>query len=261
MNKLYEEFVAVEHLESHRRGKEFEKIIGIMLSNENLRHSLSYRPEGEEIDGAFIWNTHTFLVEAKWHKEPMPASAIYAFTGNIYLTWNALLQSQKVGEKSVYLYMCAMFSDIIISSLLEYLHDREHLVTESIELIYTPGGTSIPSLIQLLPNETSKKVAILVVVDTYSGDPLNRQAFIQPLINIRQSIPSSWDYHFTLASPDLTWWVGAHAKPGLNITAWIDQIKAASKAFDWNHQIAKNKDIKDIVSFLRSVLPRIPGYP
>jgi hypothetical protein len=83
MNKLYEEFVAAENLEPRPRGKEFEKIIGLMLSNENIRHSLSYRPEGEEINGAFIWNTHTFLVEAKWHKEPMPASAIYAFKGKV----------------------------------------------------------------------------------------------------------------------------------------------------------------------------------
>ncbi len=83
MSRLYEEFVAIQSLEPKTRGKEFEKIIGLMLSNENIRHSLSYRPEGEEIDGALIWNAQTFLIEAKWHKDPLPASAIYAFKGKV----------------------------------------------------------------------------------------------------------------------------------------------------------------------------------
>jgi hypothetical protein len=83
MNRLYEKFVAIQSLEPQSRGKEFEKLIGLMLSNENIRHSLSYRPKGEEIDGALIWHAQTFLIEAKWHRDPIPASAIYAFRGKM----------------------------------------------------------------------------------------------------------------------------------------------------------------------------------
>ena len=83
MNRLYREFAKTENLAPQARGKAFEKVIGLMLSEAGLRHILSFRPHGEEIDGAFLWESHGFLLEAKWEHNPVPASSIFAFKGKV----------------------------------------------------------------------------------------------------------------------------------------------------------------------------------
>jgi hypothetical protein len=65
------------------RGRAFEKFLGEIFTQEKIRHRLSYRPKGEEIDGAFWLMQRTFLLEAKWLAEPVPASAVYAFKGKV----------------------------------------------------------------------------------------------------------------------------------------------------------------------------------
>jgi hypothetical protein len=76
-------YIQCLHICEQARGKAFEGVLGQMLAEEEIRHVLAYRPSGEEIDGAFWWNTHTFLLEAKWQKDPIPASEIYAFKGKV----------------------------------------------------------------------------------------------------------------------------------------------------------------------------------
>lgn len=66
-----------------KRGKEFERIICALLKEEELKPRTSYRPQGEEIDGSFSLDNRIFLLEAKWHKDPLPASAIYQFKGKV----------------------------------------------------------------------------------------------------------------------------------------------------------------------------------
>ncbi|WP_443738334.1 restriction endonuclease [Treponema sp.] len=65
------------------RGKKLETIINALLENENLEPRTSFRPEGEEIDGSFFAFNKFFLLEMKWHKSEIPASAIYAFKGKV----------------------------------------------------------------------------------------------------------------------------------------------------------------------------------
>ncbi len=43
----------------------------------------SMRPKGEVIDGSFVLDDRYFLLEAKWHKDPIPASDLYAFKGKV----------------------------------------------------------------------------------------------------------------------------------------------------------------------------------
>src|ERR1700730_12426477 len=83
MAALQQAFTETKQLEPTKRGKALEKVLGLMLNLEKIRHVLAYRPSGEEIDGAFWWNDRTFLLEAKWHKDPIPASDIYTFNGKV----------------------------------------------------------------------------------------------------------------------------------------------------------------------------------
>lgn len=66
-----------------KRGREFEKLLKKILEANDLEPRLSYRPKGEEIDGSFIFGERVFLLEAKWHKDPLPASTIYSFKGKV----------------------------------------------------------------------------------------------------------------------------------------------------------------------------------
>lgn len=43
----------------------------------------SYKADGEQIDGSFFLDGSVFLLEAKWHSNELPASAIYQFKGKV----------------------------------------------------------------------------------------------------------------------------------------------------------------------------------
>lgn len=65
------------------RGRVFEKILYGMLSKEQMEPNTSMRPSGEEIDGSFAIGESFYLLEAKWHTSPIPASSLYAFKGKV----------------------------------------------------------------------------------------------------------------------------------------------------------------------------------
>ena len=67
-----------------QRGYALERILRAILGDEGLKPKTSnIRPTGEEIDGSFLFNERTFLFEAKWKKDPVPASDFYAFKGKV----------------------------------------------------------------------------------------------------------------------------------------------------------------------------------
>jgi len=66
-----------------QRGREFEKVLQKVLESEGLQPRIRIRSSGEEIDGSFVLGFGTFLLEAKWHASPLPASQIYAFKGKV----------------------------------------------------------------------------------------------------------------------------------------------------------------------------------
>lgn len=83
MTTLREKLEEIRKLDPQPRGKAFEGFLGDVFQNSGLRHKLSYRPKGEEIDGAIWWQLRTLLLEAKWYATPLPASSIYAFKGKV----------------------------------------------------------------------------------------------------------------------------------------------------------------------------------
>lgn len=66
-----------------QRGRDFEKFLQALFETEGLKPRLRFRPKGEEIDGSFLLNGRVFLVEAKWHADPIPASSLYVFKGKV----------------------------------------------------------------------------------------------------------------------------------------------------------------------------------
>lgn len=66
-----------------QRGFKFEKILQIVLEQDKLEPRAGYKPDGEQIDGSFFLDGKVFLLEAKWHKDPLPASKLYEFKGKV----------------------------------------------------------------------------------------------------------------------------------------------------------------------------------
>lgn len=83
IKKLYNELFDGPKFTPQQRGYEFEKLIEAKLENEKLEPRASYKPKGEQVDGSFFWEGQTYLLEAKWVKDKLPASTIYAFKGKL----------------------------------------------------------------------------------------------------------------------------------------------------------------------------------
>jgi hypothetical protein len=69
--------------EKRRRGRQFEGLLRELLDTDGVSPRIRIRPDGEEIDGSFVLNDRVFLLEAKWHATPIPASTIYEFKGKV----------------------------------------------------------------------------------------------------------------------------------------------------------------------------------
>lgn len=87
------------------RGRAFERIIRNQFQSEGLEPRLNIRPSGEEIDGSFVLGESTYLVEAKWRKDPIPASDLYAFKGKV--------DGKLVGTIGVFISMSGYSSEAI----------------------------------------------------------------------------------------------------------------------------------------------------
>ena len=65
------------------RGYMFEAFLNDLFSFEGLDPRKSFKLVGEQIDGAFVWRTRTYLVEAKWTKDPAAGREFGAFNYKI----------------------------------------------------------------------------------------------------------------------------------------------------------------------------------
>jgi len=65
------------------RGYAFERILNGLLAADALEPRAGYKPIGEQVDGSFFFEGAVFLLEAKWHAKPIPASALYQFKGKV----------------------------------------------------------------------------------------------------------------------------------------------------------------------------------
>ncbi|MUZ65681.1 restriction endonuclease [Agrobacterium vitis] len=66
-----------------RRGFAFERLLNKLFKMDELEPRAGYRPEGEQIDGSIYLDGRVYLLEAKWHADPLPASTLYQFKGKV----------------------------------------------------------------------------------------------------------------------------------------------------------------------------------
>ncbi len=64
-------------------GLAFEKLLNELFAVFDLEPRPAFRLKGEQIDGSFSLDNEIYLVEAKWHKEPLPKTVLGAFRDTV----------------------------------------------------------------------------------------------------------------------------------------------------------------------------------
>jgi hypothetical protein len=81
---LKAEFLALHHEEDrHAAGYALERILNRLFALHDLAPREPFKVVGEQIDGSFDLDHETYLVEAKWEKDPLPESSLLVFRGKI----------------------------------------------------------------------------------------------------------------------------------------------------------------------------------
>ncbi len=83
LQEVRADFRQLKELEPQDRGFEFETFLNKLLSVYNLSPRKPYKKNGEQIDGSFLLNNNTYLLEAKWKKEPLGQADLLVFHGKV----------------------------------------------------------------------------------------------------------------------------------------------------------------------------------
>jgi hypothetical protein len=67
----------------HERGYRFETFLKKLFDAFGLKAEKPFRLTGEQIDGSFVLDGDTYLVEAKWHNDLTGAGDLHAFHGKL----------------------------------------------------------------------------------------------------------------------------------------------------------------------------------
>ena len=76
-------FVLVSEENHQKRGYLLEKFLNELFLTFDLNPKEAFKITGEQIDGAFTFDSQDYLFEAKWQKIPIQASDLYDFGGKI----------------------------------------------------------------------------------------------------------------------------------------------------------------------------------
>lgn len=81
---LHKDFLVLHTMNDvQRRGYAFEKLLGDMFRVNELEYRGSYKTETDQIDGAVTLDSFTYLMEARWRKEPAADAELGALTHKV----------------------------------------------------------------------------------------------------------------------------------------------------------------------------------
>ena len=81
--QIKKNLIAVASLVPQARGYAFEKLLKDIFDAHGLAAQEPFRLKGEQIDGSFQFGSETYLVEAKWHGQPIGVAELHTFHGKI----------------------------------------------------------------------------------------------------------------------------------------------------------------------------------
>lgn len=82
-SELQTSLIDLSKLDPVPRGFAFEKYLKQLFDSFGLGARASFRLVGEQIDGSFVLDNETYLLEAKWQNELVGATGLHAFNGKL----------------------------------------------------------------------------------------------------------------------------------------------------------------------------------
>jgi hypothetical protein len=84
LEALKREFFALHNDENRQNaGLQLEKVLNRLFDLHNLSPREPFRVTGEQIDGSFELDHEVYLLEAKWHQDPIPEGDLLVFRGKM----------------------------------------------------------------------------------------------------------------------------------------------------------------------------------
>ncbi len=83
VSKLSARLIEVSQLKPQERGYAFERFLKELFDANGLGARASFRLRGEQIDGSFVLNGETYLLEAKWTNARVDAGTLRAFNAKV----------------------------------------------------------------------------------------------------------------------------------------------------------------------------------
>jgi hypothetical protein len=84
MNTLHQQFLVLFNEKNvQARGYAFEAFLNDLFRVNGLAPREPFRVVGEQIDGSFEWQTHVFLIEARWREDVADAADLYVLRGKV----------------------------------------------------------------------------------------------------------------------------------------------------------------------------------
>lgn len=77
------ELLRISALDAQARGFAFERFLKTLFDTFGLAAQEPFRLRGEQIDGSFQLGSETYLLEAKWHGQPIGVADLHTFHGKI----------------------------------------------------------------------------------------------------------------------------------------------------------------------------------
>lgn len=80
---IKQQLMDLSALQAQARGYAFEKWLQDLFNFYGLSAREPFRLNGEQIDGSFLFQAETYLLEAKWQAAPTPAADLHIFQGKL----------------------------------------------------------------------------------------------------------------------------------------------------------------------------------
>jgi len=81
--RIFSQLIELADLAPQSRGFAFERFLKDLFDAYGLSARSSFRLIGEQIDGSFVLNKETYLLEAKWQNAPTGAADLHTFEGKL----------------------------------------------------------------------------------------------------------------------------------------------------------------------------------
>lgn len=83
LERLKEQLIEISKMESQKRGYAFEVFLKDIFDSYGLAGKAAFRLTGEQIDGSFVFEHQTYLLEAKWQNHKTAAKDLRDFHGKL----------------------------------------------------------------------------------------------------------------------------------------------------------------------------------